>query len=444
MSMLNRLLGSLHSAVFDISPDSGLAFFIRHRDGVTWRVSDEMLVATVDGRTKSYALDKLTVGQLAGQLVIDGFEVAGLSPEFSGLSASVLVDGTGNSLASNGDRIFAFRDYLRVIFGGYARELRTAKDQVSEAIRQMVITQAENEWLDLWGKLYNTPRPQNMPDSKYQVLIPQEAFRIRVNSYAIEKAIHDLTGQHVNIEEPWTDMFRLDSSRLSSLNRFYDGDSIGYHIIRPVAYQPVVWDGIMEIIERNKAAGVVVLPPEARHRVWVRDPLVGRIFAQNWSILAKLVRTANLPYLDNALRLSDYTIDRNWLTSITSLQMLTSIPNQVSGEIHGGSGSHILGYGPAIYPDDVSISPWHTGFFAPATAEMYKTGKRKWRDAVVWKGEQSWRLAYSWRIFSRMTSYSSSSLVKAKINGTTTVMSATGSDWTTGGWEDPSWNNGSS
>ena len=211
----------------------------------------------------------------------------------------LLFDGSGNSSASNGDRIYAFRDLLRSLIGGYARELRTAKSQVSEAICQMVITQAEGEWLNLWGNLYNTPRPRGMQDSKYQLLIPQEAFRIRVNGYAIEKAILDLTGQRVSIEEPWSDMFRLDTSRLSSLNRFYDGDSIGYHIILPVAYQPVVWDGIVEIIERNKAAGVIVLPPEARHRVWVRDPLVGRIWSQRWSFLATLVRTSNLPYLDN-------------------------------------------------------------------------------------------------------------------------------------------------
>lgn len=423
MTMLNRLLGSLHRAVFDTSPDSGIAFLIQHPEGVTWSVADEMLVATVSGHSKSYELDKLTVGQLAGQLIIDGFQVAGLSPEFSGRSASVLIDGSGSSLASNGDRIYAFRDLLRVIIGGYARELRTAKTQVVEAIRQMVITQSEGEWLDLWGSLYSTPRPRGMQDIKYQPLIPQEAFRLRVNGYAIEKAILDLTGQRVSIEEPWSDMFRLDTSRLSSLNRFYDGDSIGYHIIRPVAYQPVVWDGIMEIIERNKAAGVIVLPPEARHRVWVRDPIIGLIWAQNWTMFATLVRTANLPYLDNQLALSDYEIDRNWLVAMTSLYSLIS-SEALSGNVSYDA-SRLLSFGPASYGNDQVISPYHSGLYKPVSAEMYREGKRTWKQAVVWRGDQSWGRPYSWRIYSNAIGFSSS-----------TIDSQTGVGWTGEPWQD--------
>lgn len=435
MTMLNRLLGSLHRAVFDTSPDSDLAFFIRHKDGVTWSVADEKLVATVNGFSKSYALDKLTLGQLAGQMVIDGFEVQGLSSEFSGLSASVLIEGSGNSLKTGGDRLYAFRDLLRVIFGGYARELRTAKVQMGEAIKQMVITQSEGEWLDLWGGLYNTPRPKGMTDAKYQSLIPQEAFRLRVNGYAIEKAIFDLTGQVVHIEEPWTDMFRLDTSRLSSLHRFYDGDSVGYHIIRPVADEPIVWDGIIDIIERNKAAGVIVLPPEERNRTFVRDPLVGKIWAQRWSMIGNLVRTSNLPYLDNTLRLSDYTIDRNYLTAITSLQMLSSLVDEINGTSMEPIASHTLAYGPAVYEGVSSISPWHTGFYAAQNVEMYPTGKRTWRSAVVWKHEQSWKRPYSFRTMSRMTSYSSTAFARAAVDGSTVSSSDSGIDWTQGDWD---------
>lgn len=435
MSMLKRLLGSLHRAVFDTSPDSSIAFFIRHPDGVTWSVADEKLVATVNGFSKSYALDKLTVGQLAGQMVLDGFEVQGVNAEFSGLSASVLIEGSGNTLTSNGDRLYGFRDLLHSLFSAYARELRSAKEQIGEAIRQMVITQAEGEWLDLWGALYNTPRPANMADPKYQTLIPQEAFRLRVNGYAIEKAIFDLTGQPVQIEEPWTDIFRLDSSRLSSLHRFYDGDSVGYHIIRPVADEPIVWDGIIDIIERNKAAGVIVLPPEERNRTFVRDPLVGKIWAQNWSMVGDLVRVSNLPYLDNTLRLSDYVIDRNYLTAITSLQMLSSLEDELNGTSMEPSASHILGYGPAVYEGVAGISPWHTGFYAPQSVEMYETGKRTWRKAVVWKHEQSWNRPYSFRTLSRMTSFSSTSFANATVDGSTVSASDTGIDWTQGEWD---------
>lgn len=441
MTMLKRLLGSLHTAVFDTSPDSGLAFFIRHPNGVTWSIADEVLTATVNGQSKTYHLNTMTVGQLAGQLVLDGFEVAGLSPEFSGLSASVLVEGTGNTLSSNGDRLYAFRDLLRSLLGGYARELRTAKAQIGEALKQMVITQAEGEWLDLWGTLYNTPRPQGMADTSYQPLIPQEAFRLRVNGYAIEKAILDLTGQRVHIEEPWEGMFRLDESALSGTHRFYDGSSIGYHLIRPVADQAINWDGILDIIERNKAAGVIVLPPEERNRTWVNDPLNGNIWYQQWDLWSRLVRVNQLPRLDDTLRLSAYTIDRNYLTSITSVQMLTSIPDAVNGIFMPSSPSHLLSYGPVLYPQDSEIHPYHTGFYAPSFTQAYPQERKTWRNAGKWRGFQTWAKAYEWRVFSRMTSYSESAFIEANVNGGVTSMSAQGADWDMPeSWDDTTWN----
>lgn len=440
MTMLKRLLGSLHSAVFDTSPDAALAFFIRHPDGVVWSVADEVLVATVAGQSKSYPLATMTIGQLAGQLVIDGFEVSGLSSEFSSLSASVLIDGSGNTATSNGDRLYAFRDYLRVLLGGYARELRTAKLQIAEAVKQMVITQAEGEWLDLWGALYNTPRPQGMLDQAYQPLIPQEAFRLRVNGLAIEKAILDLTGQRVNIEEPWGSMFRLDESRLSSTHRFYDGSTVGYHLIRPVADKAINWDGIIDIIERNKAAGVIVLPPEERNRNWVKDPLNGTIWHQQWWLWARLVNVNQLPLLDDTLRLSNYQIDRNYRTSITSLQMLTSIPDEVNGFFMPSSPSNILGFGPVLFPQDTQIFPYHTGFFRPALVQAYPAEKKTWRTAGKWGGFQTWAKAYEWKVYSRMTSYSESAFVGGDINGSVMSMSAQGSDWSvTDSWGDATW-----
>lgn len=443
MTMLKRLLGSLHSAVFDTSPDAGLAFFIRHPDGVAWSVADEVLVATVAGQSKSYPLATMTIGQLAGQLVMDGFEVSGLSPEFSGLSASVLIDGSGSTATSNGDRLYAFRDYLRVLLGGYARELRAAKLQIAEAVKQMVITQAEGEWLDLWGALYNSDRKQGQPDQEYQQLIPKEAFRVRVNALAIEKAILDLTGQRVSIEEPWSDMFRLDTSRLSSLNRFYDGEAVGYHIIRPIAYQPVVWDGVVDIIERNKAAGVIVLPPEARHRVWVRDPLAGIVWSQNWMFYAWLVRTANLPYLDNQLKLSDYEIDRNWLVAMTSLYSLISF-QALSGNVSYDA-SRLLSFGPVPYGDNQIISPYHSGLYEPVSAEMYREGKRTWKQAVVWRGDQSWGRPYSWRIYSNAIGFSEPMFSGTTIDGSSTIDSQTGAGWTGEPWQDhDTWQEGHS
>lgn len=441
MSTLKRLLGSLHAAVFDTSPDSGLAFFIRHPDGVAWSVLDETLTATVNGQSKSYKLNTMTVGQLAGQLVLDGFEVTGLQPEFSGLSASVLLDGAGNTLNSNGDRLYAFRDLLRSLFGGYARELRIAKEQIGEALKQMVITQAEGEWLDLWGALYNTPRKYGQTDAVYAPLIPQEAFRLRVNGFAIEKAIFDLTGQKVHIEEPWGFMFRLDESKLSSTHRMYDGASVGYHLIRPVADKAINWDGILDIIERNKAAGVIVLPPEERNRAYVNDPLAGNILFQHWMIMARLIQYSFIPRLDDTLVLSNYDMERNYLTAITSLQMLSSLVDEVNGIMVPAAPSHILGYGPAIYPQDTQIFRNYTGYFGPEVVMAYPTDMKTWRGSGKWTGGKTWSKPYAWRVFSRATSYSSTSFTDATVDGTTFFAMSTGADWTVpDSWNDMTWN----
>lgn len=439
MSMLKRLLGSLHTAVFDVSPDRGMAFFIRHPDGVAWSVVDETLTATVNGQSKAYRLNTMTVGQLAGQLVLDGFEVTGLQPEFSGLSASVLLDGSGNTLDSNGDRLYAFRDLLRSLLGGYARELRTAKEQIGEALKQMVITQAEGEWLDLWGALYNTPRKYGQTDATYAPLIPQEAFRIRVNGYAIEKAILDLTGQQVNIEEPWGSMFRLDESKLSGTHRFYDGSNVGCYLIRPVADKAINWDGILDIIERNKAAGVIVLPPEERNRTYVRDPLDGTIWSQRWGLWARLVKVNDIPRLSETLILSTGTIEKNYRALITSLQMLTSVPDELNGRSMPATPSHIIGYS-SFNPVNDLVLPYHTGFFIPAFVQAYPDKRKTWRTGGKWGGYQTWAKGYEWKVYSRMTSYRESAFVDGTINGTIHFAAAQGADWTVPGyWNDMTW-----
>lgn len=439
MSTLKRLLGSLHEAVFDTSPDKGIAFFVRHPDGVSWAVSEEKLTATVNGYSKTYDLSQFTVGQLAGQMTIDGFQVANLQPEFAGLSASVLLEGSGNTRDSNGDRLYAFRDLLRALFGGYARELRAAKAAKAEALKQMVITQAEAEWLNLWGALYNTPRPAGMTDAKYQPLIPAEAFRLRVNGYAIEKAIFDLTGQVVHIEEPWNDMFRLDSSRLSSLHKFYDGNSIGPHLIRPVADQAIDWTGILDIIERNKAGGVLVLPPEERNRTWIKDPLAGIIWRQRTDLWSRLIRYTELPRLSDNLYLSDYeAIQRNFSVAITSLQMVSGLLDKVNGRIWAAP-SHILGFYGEL-PHDQKVMPYHSAYNKPHLIQAYPDTKKTWRSGGKWSGRQSWAKPYEWKIYARSTQYGRGMIVDATINGTTWLDISSGADWTVPKtWSSMSW-----
>lgn len=318
MTVLQKLLKYPHAAVFDASAHPALAFYLQHPLGAEWLVADDVLLTAAGSETFSYDLELRTVGQLASDLQSDGFVVSGLSGDFSGMSATVLADGKGREADSNGDHVYGFTNPLHSLYGGYAKELRVASKQVGEALKQMVITQAEDEWLDLWGQLYDQSRKQNEPDAQFAPRIPKEAFRVRVNALAIEQAIKDATGKDVRIEEPWGAMFRLDESRLSGDQRFYNGEAVGPHLIRPVSAESIDWTDVLDVVNRNRAAGVVVLDPEVRFKRFIDASIAGVIWTSlQWS------HAVFIPYWkDNRLDylvLSGEDITRNWPVTISEL-----------------------------------------------------------------------------------------------------------------------------
>jgi hypothetical protein len=272
VTTLQRLIDYPHAAVFDKAPGQVLAFRLRHPDGARWSVADAVFTAWAGAQSWEFDLAALTVAGLAAALEAVGFEVDGLAPEIGRLSALVLVEGVGDEGVSNGDRIGAYTSLLWVLMGGYAVVLREAGAQVVQALRQMVITQAEGEWLDLWGALYDVARRAGEGDGAYAPRIPQEAFRLRESPIAIEEAVRDATGKAIHIEEPWENIFRLDTSLLSGGDKFQDGQRVGYFYIQPVSDKPLDWSDVLPVIERNKAAGVIVLPPFARNRSYVTGP----------------------------------------------------------------------------------------------------------------------------------------------------------------------------
>lgn len=278
---LQRLLRYPHG-VFDRRPQAELAIRIRHIAGCAWTVADEVLTLSVAGGAEvhTYDLTDRTLVQLAMDVVDDGFEVPYLSPTLRSLGAAVLVEGAGDQDRSNGDHLQAFTSLLWVVLSAYAREIREAGVQREEALRQMVIPQAEGYWLDVWGQLYGIGREAGETDGQYAPRIPEEAFRLRVNALAIEKAILDLTGMDVRIREPWRNMFRLNESRLSGSDRLYDGSNYGYHLLQPVSMSTDVdWARVIPIIHRNRPAGVQVLRPRMELSTWVDGRLRGNVWA---------------------------------------------------------------------------------------------------------------------------------------------------------------------
>jgi hypothetical protein len=264
MTALQRLVSYQHSAVFDKSPGGELLFRLGHPDGATWTVADAVMIARAGEVTFAHNLSALTVAGLAAALQGNGFTVSGLSSAMASLSALVVIEGDGDEGISNGSQVLGYTSLLWVLMGGYAAMVREAGAQVLQALRQMVITQAEDEWLDLWGTLYSVMRKQGESDAHYQPRIPKEAFRLRLSPIAIEEAIKDATGKTVRIEEPWQNVFRLDGSLLSGSDSLQDGVRVGAFLIQPVATMPIDWTDVLPVIERNRAAGIVVLGPVLR------------------------------------------------------------------------------------------------------------------------------------------------------------------------------------
>lgn len=359
-SVLQKLLRYPHSAVFDKSPLSEPVLRIRSEDGLTWEVGDEVLTVVSGGVESLYSLDEHTVGTLAAALESAGLEVSPINPDFAGLSATVLVEGAGSQFASNGDRLGGFKNPLWAQYAAYAKELRAAGFQVVQALRQMIIYQAEGEWLDLWGYLYNTPRLDDEADPDYAERIPREAFRIRVNAYAIEKAVFDATGKHIRIEEPWRLMFRLDESQLSGTHRFYDGKTVGPHLIRPVSQASIDWTDVLPVIHRNRAAGIVVLDPEVRLGSWIDASIDGTVWVGISSLHGSFAQFWPENRL-NYLVLSAEEITRNWpvmISSLVSTENLEGLLDPVSVAFRRtiAKASICLSVGPAL-GDENAIFP---------------------------------------------------------------------------------------
>jgi hypothetical protein len=341
---LQRLLKYPHTAVFDTSPDAAIAMRLQHPSGASWVVVDEILTATAIGVSHTYDLTQFTLATLATALTADGFDVVYLSSDFADFGASVLVDGSGNQGDSNGDHLTAFTSPLWAILGGYARELRAADDARGQALRQMIIGQAEDFWLDYWADLFGIPRNPGEEDSDLQIRLPAEVMRKRVNGLAIEQTVKDLTGQDVWIDEPWKRRFTLDSSALSGGDHFSDGQYYAYHVIQPVGNIGTDWTGIKEIVERNKAAGVIVYDSRVDLTpIHVVVPFNEyHVSSARTDIRGSWLSGVNDQMLD-VMRLSDSTITINHKVARTDDYFIAMQPVILLDGTHWLDGSYSLG-----------------------------------------------------------------------------------------------------
>lgn len=449
-TMLERLLGHLHRAVFDTSADEVVAFRLDGPAGSYWDAKDEKFDVFIPGQAPvNLDLNQYTIYQLADKLTAIGMTVTDVNPDTRLFSGITMLELSGK--AGKPNPITLYQDILHAIFGAYSREMSAAKDAVVEGINQLTIPTASNGFLDTWGKTFGIPRA-GMTDDEYKKEIPAEVFRIRVNGIAIENTVREKTGYNITLEEPWRDVFRLDISRLSGANRLYNGHidpnnpnatPTGYFTVQPVSYGYVDWNLVMPIITRNLAAGINALTPQVRSRYYVNDPLDGTIWFQGWSARGILVKADSMPRLDIGLVLSGgvQSIQYNYGVVITSTSELSSLYVQTSDPTKTNVISGITRYDAAnsmdflIVENSVAYGRSHQSQYLAQFIAVYPTDPRTWKYGG-WENAATWTMAYDVVVNFRMSSFEDHFFVDASSSGN--VLSQISSGYT---WDDePEWN----
>lgn len=439
-TMLERLLGHLHRAVFDTTADQIAAFYLDGPAGWRWDAQDENFdVFDAKGVMTRIDLNKHTMNTLAAALTALGMKVTRLDYDTRHYSGITMLELEGK--AGKPQPVMIYKDILHAIFGAYSREMRAAATAVDEGIKQLVIPTANDGFLNDWGRMFGVPRG-NKDDTDYRIDIPREAFRLRVNGYAIEQAVLDQTGYNITLEEPWRNIFRLDESQISGTNRFYNGDDIGYFLVQPVSLTYVDWDLVIPIIKRNLAAGIVLLPQQVRGVFLVNDPLAGNIWWQNWGIYGTWVKTDKMPRLDNEIVLSgDYEFVFNYPVSMETTYSLDNRGSQLQGTIKYDPSQVLSFYAESgLFP----IGEWHTTFYEMQFLQMYPTEPRTWMIGG-WDLDATWEKPYDWKVWARLqTSGMEQYLADASgIMPTITVASTQGESWSDITWNDEDWTQGS-
>lgn len=235
MKLTQKLLNRLNR-VFNRDPQQVLALRIRYLGGtMTWQVADGWLYLSAQTTTSNLTTAAISGGEVAtdaalsggGQLVdaavtliggnsspsIDLSQytiqtlaqhiatLPGWSVEYlddtgtvSGLSARVLIDGSGNQDLSNGDHLYAYTSLLWAWLESVGGELATARAAVEAAPSQMVVQTSSKTWLDQLGNLYAVDRNAGELDSDYSPRILASIGRPAGNNVALEMAINTVTG----------------------------------------------------------------------------------------------------------------------------------------------------------------------------------------------------------------------------------------------------------
>lgn len=204
MKLTSTLIGFLNR-VFLKDPHPVLALRVRYPDGgLTWSVEDQVLEITVTGGSGSNFAADLTAYTVSGLATFlaghAGISVEYLNPDIAALSATAILDGSGDQNMSNGDHLYAFSSLAWAFLDSVAVELVAAEAQIQAMPAQMSIPTAGDVWLDYLGLYYDVPRLAAEPDSIYGPRIIATVLLPRGNNIAIENAIKVYTGQDALVQ----------------------------------------------------------------------------------------------------------------------------------------------------------------------------------------------------------------------------------------------------
>lgn len=205
MRLLTAKLVSRLNRVFSHGPNAFLAMRLRHASGTfRWVVAEDRLTGYVDeAPIFDVDLSAHTVLSLVQYLSsLSGLTVSSAAPpEYRGLSARVLVPGQGRQLDQGGDALRGFTSLLWAYLDALAFELQAAEQQVRDTIAQMTLSQADEQWMEVWGEQFGVPRRAGEPLPNYARRIVIDTIRLRGNNRALEMALYDRFGQHATVED---------------------------------------------------------------------------------------------------------------------------------------------------------------------------------------------------------------------------------------------------
>lgn len=264
--MLEKLLSHLYSAL-NKAPNPVICLRVNHPDGFAWSVDGGTLTASTEAGDSLgvFNLSDYTLTGLAEALQAAGCSIIYENHDVNHRSAAALMAGAGKQSASNGDCLQVFDSLLWSILDAYSLELDEASDNVDQAVNQLYLDSADGLWLDFWGEYFGLRRGTRT-DAEYRKYLIDETLRPRSNKFAILKAVQDLTGETIDIYEPWNDMFVLGVSKMNDKDHFQDGEYYAYNVIHPSSVEPIKWDQVIPVVKHNKPAGVVSVAPKTSFR----------------------------------------------------------------------------------------------------------------------------------------------------------------------------------